>query len=191
MLHPTYPLVTERLVLRPYGDGDLDAFYDMQRRPDVVRYLYWDVKTRDEAAEMLATRKTRVRLEAEGDALIIAVTLRETGVLVGDVILGWRSQEHRQGEIGFIFHPDHQGKGYAREASLVVLRLGFEDLGLHRIVGRCDARNTASSGLMERLGMRREAHLRENEWVKGEWSDELIYAMLASEWAASQGASQP
>jgi RimJ/RimL family protein N-acetyltransferase len=79
-------------------------------------------------------------------------------------------------------HPDHQGHGYATEATGLVLRLGFEELGLHRIVGRLDARNVASAGVLERLGMRREAHLRENEFVKGEWVDELVYAMLASEW---------
>jgi len=63
-----------------------------------------------------------------------------------------------------------------------MLRLGFDELGLHRIIGRCDARNTASARLMERLGMRQEAHFRENERFKGEWGDELIYAMLAREW---------
>ncbi len=67
-----------------------------------------------------------------------------------------------------------------------MLRLGFDDLGLHRIIGRCDARNTASARLMERLGMRREAHFRENEWFKGEWGDELIYAMLDREWSERQ-----
>ena len=63
-----------------------------------------------------------------------------------------------------------------------MLRLGFEELDLHRIVGRLDARNTASARVLERLGMRLEAHLRENEFVKGEWVSELIYAVLAGEW---------
>ena len=185
MLHPNYPIFTDRLALRPYQESDLDAVHDMLRRPEVVRYLYWDVKTRDEAADMLARRVTNDALRAEGDWLVLAVTLRETGAVLGDVILKWESQEHRQGEIGFVFHPDYHGKGYALEASRVVLRLGFEELGLHRIVGRCDARNTASSGLLARLGLRREAHLIQNEWVKGEWTDDLIYAMLASEWVAA------
>jgi len=65
-----------------------------------------------------------------------------------------------------------------------MLRLGFEQLGLHRIVGRLEARNAASAAVLERLGMRLEAHLRENEWVKGEWQSELVYAMLETEWAS-------
>jgi RimJ/RimL family protein N-acetyltransferase len=64
-----------------------------------------------------------------------------------------------------------------------VLRLGFEDMGLHRIIGRADARNEASTGLMSRLGLRKEAHFVRNEMVKGEWVDEVVYAMLADEWA--------
>jgi len=84
-------------------------------------------------------------------------------------------------------HPDHRGHGYATEAAAAMLGLGFEGLGLHRIVGRLDARNDASARVLERLGMRREAHFVENEFVKGEWCDELVYAMLASEWQASPG----
>ena len=68
-----------------------------------------------------------------------------------------------------------------------MLRLGFEGLGLHRIIGRCDGRNAASARAMEKLGMRREAHLRENEIVKGEWTDEMVYAMLRSEWEPPGG----
>jgi RimJ/RimL family protein N-acetyltransferase len=67
-----------------------------------------------------------------------------------------------------------------------MLHLGFVDLGLHRILGRLDARNAASANVLERLGMRREAHILENEFVKGEWTDELLYAMLAREWIARE-----
>ena len=63
-----------------------------------------------------------------------------------------------------------------------MLRLGFEELGLHRIIGRIDARNTPSARVLERLGMRREAHFVHNEILKGEWTDEVVYAMLEDEW---------
>jgi RimJ/RimL family protein N-acetyltransferase len=99
----------------------------------------------------------------------------------------WRtSREHQLAEIGFVFHPDHHGHGFATEAMRVVIGLGFEAGGTHRIMGRCDARNTPSAALMERLGMRREAHLRENEYLKGEWADELDYAILDREWTGAR-----
>ena len=184
MLRPTFPLLTERLSLRPFRDEDLDGFHDIQRRPDVVRFLYWEPRTLDEAREMLGRRKLQVAIEREGDGLHLAADLRTTEQLVGHFSLFYASAEHHQGEIGFVVHPDHQGHGYGVEGAQVILRLGFEELGLHRIVGRCDARNVGSARLMERLGMRREAHLLENEFVKGEWADEFDYAMLDREWRA-------
>jgi RimJ/RimL family protein N-acetyltransferase len=184
MLRPAYPIETERLLLRPYTDANLDALYAMRSRPDVLRYLPEEVQTREEVAAALERRKRRGVLLDEGAGLVLAVERRDIAGVIGDVSLFWASREHRQGEIGYIFHPDHQGKGFATEAARVMLRLGFEDLGLHRIAARCDARNAASWRLMERLSMRREAHLRENEFIKGDWTDELVYALLAREWRA-------
>lgn len=184
ILRPSYPLLTERLLLRPFHDADLDALCVMDGDPNVTRYLYWGPRSRAEVRASLARRRRMTTIEREGDAIRLAAVLRDGGTLVGDVSLHYRSREHGQAEVGFVLHPDHQGRGYATEATTVLLGLGFDELGLHRIVGRCDARNTASARLMERLGMRREAHLRENEFIKGEWCDELVYALLAAEWQA-------
>lgn len=186
-LQPTYPILTERLALRPFVAADLDALYAIYSRADVVEYLYEEPRSREQVAEVLAARTTRTAIRAEGDRLKLALERRDTGAMIGDVILVWVSAQHRQGEIGFVLHPDHQRRGYAREAAVEMLRLGFEHLGLHRIVGRCEVRNAASARVLERLGMRREAHLRENEWVKGRWDDEYVYAMLVREWRASTG----
>lgn len=187
-LSPRYPIQTERLHLRPLAYEDLDDVHAYYSRPDVARYLYWEPRDREESREALATYASMVDLEQEGDGLVLGVVPHEVGRVVGQVNLQWRSREHRQGEFGFVFHPDHHGRGFAGESARAVLRLGFEGLGLHRVSGRCDARNLASARLMERLGMRREAHLVENEFVKGEWTDELVYAMLEQEWWAGRSA---
>ncbi|MEV0584625.1 GNAT family protein [Nonomuraea sp. NPDC050310] len=186
MLKPTLPLTTERLVLRAFTPGDLDALYAYSSRPDVARYLYWEPRDLPAAQAALDRNLNRTALNAEGDVLELAVTLRDSGELIGSVLLIWTSQAHQQGEIGYILHPGHHGRGYAPEAARELLRLGFEDLHLHRITGRLDARNTASARVLEKLGMRREAHLIENEFVKGEWVDEAVYAILATEWRAQQ-----
>ncbi|MFG3117171.1 GNAT family N-acetyltransferase [Streptomyces sp. NPDC048197] len=67
-----------------------------------------------------------------------------------------------------------------------LLALGFEELQLHRVQAELDGRNTASARLLERLGVRREGHLRENEFPDGEWSDEVVHAMLAREGRAQR-----
>jgi RimJ/RimL family protein N-acetyltransferase len=182
---PAYPIETARLLLRPFTAEDLDALFDLRSRRDVARYLYWEPNSREEVARELDLRTSRSTLEREGDDLHLAAALRDGGAVIGDVSLDWLSEKHRQGEVGFVFHPDHQGQGLARESATEMLRLGFETFELHRIIGRCDARNDASAGLMRRLGMRQEAHFVQNELFKGEWGDELVFAMLAAEWETS------
>jgi RimJ/RimL family protein N-acetyltransferase len=179
-----YPLQTERLLLRPFTTGDLDALLAIQSRDDVTRYLYWDPRTAAEVREVLDRKVRSTAIVAEGDNLSLAAVLRESGELIGDCSLRWLSAEHRQAEIGFIFHPDHHGHGFATEAAAALLALAFDDLKVHRAIGRLEARNTASARVLERLGMRKEAELVENEHVKGEWQSEVVYALLEREWAS-------
>jgi RimJ/RimL family protein N-acetyltransferase len=184
-------LATPRLLLRPFREGDADDLYAYRSRPDVVRHLYFDTSTYDEVCGVVERRSTMNRLGTEGDVLVLAVEEQATGRLVGDVSLTWTSAAHRQGELGFVFHPDVHGRGYAREAATAVLDLAFDRAGLHRVYGRADARNEPSARLMQRLGMRLEAHLRENEIFKGEWGDEVVYAVLAREWAGRREGAAP
>ena len=183
---PEYPIRTERLLLRPYAHADVDALYAYQRLPEVHRYLYTEPRTRSEIEALVAERAGSAVLTEAGQAITLVADLAQTGELVGDCVLFWRSQEHQQGEVGYVFNPAYHGRGLATEAVGALLRLGFEGLGMHRIAGHLDARNTASARVLERAGLRREAHLVENEFIKGEWTDELIYAILRSEWAARQ-----
>jgi RimJ/RimL family protein N-acetyltransferase len=183
----TYPIETERLYLRPFEDDDLEELHAFYSRPDVARYLYWEAKELEGTRESLILKKKRTQLGETDSAVILAVILKESNVLIGEVMIFLRSTENRQGEIGFVFNPAYHGRGYATEAAKVALRLGFETAKLHRIYGRCDPRNTGSYKLMERLGMRREAHFIHNEIFKGEWGDELHYAMLENEWRARYG----
>jgi RimJ/RimL family protein N-acetyltransferase len=185
MFRPAYPIATERLLLRPFELGDLDALVAIHGDPDVVRYLYFDARSRDELRDVLAEKRLRTAIAKEGDPLNLAGVLADSGELVGDFTLWMTSEKHRQGEVGYILHPAHGGRGYATEGARALLRLGFEELSLHRICGRLDGRNTASARVLERLGMRREAQLVENEQVKGRWTDEVVYAMLAREWRAA------
>ena len=118
---PDLPIHTERLVLRWYGPGDFDALHAIVSRADVNRFLYTEPRDAEETAELLARKMGKTELLDEDDWLSIAVCLRETGELVGETLLHWVSQEHRVGEIGFLFHHDHHGRGYATEATRPLL----------------------------------------------------------------------
>lgn len=181
MFRPRFPIETERLSLRPYVEDDMNAHYTIVSRADVARYLRYEPMTKAQARESLRRKMERLRLETEGDALHPAVIRKDTGELIGDVLLRWMSEPRRQGEIGYAFHPDHGGHGFATEAIREMLRLGFE-FGLHRITGRVDERNTRSIALLKRLDMQRETYSVEKEYVKGEWRHEVVYALLASTW---------
>ena len=183
MPDPHAPIQTARLTLRPFEPGDLDYLFAYMSRPDVVRYLYGGVRDRAETETLLQRWMAASSMTQAGERLVLAVAPLGGRRVIGEVMLIWRSQEHQQAELGYVFHPDFHGQGFAREAAAAMLGLGFKEFGFHRISARCDARNIPSYTLMERLGMRREAHLIQNELVKGEWSDELTYAILQSEWA--------
>jgi len=182
VLSPTYPIVTERLLVRPFSSDDFDGLFGMFGREDVSRYLNWEPMDREQAAALLERRLSQTALREEGDGLALAVEEIATGRFVGEVILRLLSAENRQGEIGWSLHPSAQGRGFATEAARALLRLGFEDLRLHRIIAECDPRNEASLRVMDRLGMRREAHHLDARWLKGEWVGSIVYAMLEGEW---------
>jgi RimJ/RimL family protein N-acetyltransferase len=181
---PDYPLQTPRLLLRPFNRGDVDAVFAYRRRADVAEYLFDQPMSHDEVTEAVRGRIGQIAFMNEGDKILLALERKDDGVLIGEVSLIWRSAADRQGEIGYILNPDHQGHGYATEAAKALLQFGFEGAELHRIYARCDARNAASWHVMERLGMRREAHFRDHAQFKGAWDEEMIYAILEDEWRA-------
>jgi RimJ/RimL family protein N-acetyltransferase len=184
MFRPERPIETARLTMRPFTPGDFDDLYAFQSRPDVARYLSWDARDRAQVQKALARQCEETTLSAEGDWLTFAVVWREAGKVVGEAGLKLISWENQQGEIGFVFHPGYHGRGLATEAAESLLTLGFDTIGWHRIIGSCDARNHPSARLMERIGMRREAHFVHYRMAKGQWADELVYAILDLEWRA-------
>lgn len=184
LLRPTYPVRTDRLDLRPFVVDDVEAMLAYRSRADVCRYLPFEPQDRSVLVERLSGPVlSRSDLTGEDQALTLGAWRRDTGALAGDVILFLRSEDARRGEIGWVFDPEHGGRGLATEAARAVLDLAFGDLGLHRVEARLDARNTRSAALCERLGMRREAHFRETERSAEGWVDLLVYGLLAQEWS--------
>ncbi len=181
----TPPLRTARLELRAVAASDFEEHRRLFSNPEVVRYLYEGEMDADQMRAHFERRHWR-GLPGEGEWCNLVAT--HEGVFVGEVGVGLVSAPHRQCEIGYVFSPAHRGLGFATEATRAMVDLAVEALGAHRVTGRLDARNDASRQLLERLGFRREAHLVQNEFVKGEWTDELVYAVLADEWRAGSRA---
>lgn len=186
MKSPAYPMRTSRLELRPYREDDLDFVLQVRSDPEMTRYLpFAPLTSTQEAREALEVKFRRDRLSAPDDVLQLVALRLGTDERIGEATLFWRSDIHRTGEVGYLVLPGARGQGYATELAAAMLRLAFEDFQWHRMVAHLDARNVESAAVCERLGMRREAYLVQNEWFKGEWTDEIDYAMLAREWPGS------
>ncbi len=173
---------TGRLRLRPFAERDLDRLSELVADPSVNRYLYSEPRTAEAARTLLDERLAR---DPDAPRIDLCVALRDSDEMVGDFVLWW-DPTHRQGEMGGSLLPAHQGRGYATEVYGVLLGVAFDELDLHRVVGRCDARNEASIRSLERAGLRREAHFVENEFVKGEWTSEVVLAQRAETWRADR-----
>jgi RimJ/RimL family protein N-acetyltransferase len=175
---PRLPIETARLRLRRLVPDDLAALHAIHSREDVTRWLDWGPRAENEVRASLEAHISR----SSDQGVVLAIDLNGELIGTANVAVG----EHRQGEVGFMLHPDHQGHGYATEAAEAIVELAFGTYRLHRVYGRVEPRNTASVRVLERLRMRKEAHLVENEWVKGEWQSEAVYAILAREWRAAR-----
>jgi RimJ/RimL family protein N-acetyltransferase len=175
-------LTGERVVLRRFHPGDLTEFVAYRSSPDVARYQSWDAPYPREEGERFIREIAKDHPDTAGEWFQFAVALRATGQLIGDCAAMPLADDPRQCEIGFTLAERHQGHGYATEAVRLLIGYLFTVRGKHRIIAYCDARNAPSAAVLERLGMRREGHLRESTWAKGEWTDDLLYAVLDHEW---------
>lgn len=177
------PVVTDRLVLRRFVPTDFDAFADWHGRVEVYRYLHQPVPG-PEAVQAKFAAALEGPFAGDDDELRLVVALRQGGAALGQVKLKIASRAALQGEIGYIFHPDAGGRGYATEAVATLLDFGFGECGFHRLFARLDPENRGSVGVVERLGLRREAHFRQNDRFAGRWGDEVVHAVLREEWEA-------
>lgn len=173
-------LETPRLVLREFREDDWRALHASHSREDVVRYLTIEPMDEDAAREYVQGIMVSAR-ELPRTVWDLAITVKGDDTMVGRVGMK-RDADPRSAMVWFALDPTHHGNGYVTEAVRGLLAHAFDEVKLHRVWGDCDPRNPASARVMERAGMRREGHLVQNVWIKGEWCDSLLFAILASEW---------
>lgn len=183
-------LRTRRLVLRPLVPRDAAALSAYRSDPEVARFQSWEAPFPLESAEAFIAGLADAHLDTPGEWFQLAVVDAGSGSLLGDVGQQTWADDPRQATVGITLAREAQGHGYATEALTALLDHLLVDLGKHRVTADCDTRNTGSAALLERVGMRREAHHVRSAWWKGEWTDEYVYAVLHEEWAA-RGPSGP
>ncbi len=179
----TWPVRSERLTLRPATVDDLEATWRFRRLEAVARWMTRHPRTLEEYRQQFE----------RPDRLSKTLVVELDGLVVGDLMLAiedaWAQAEVEeqaegvQAELGWCLDPAYGGRGLATEAVTELVRLCFEELNLRRVTANCFADNDASWRLMERIGMRREAHLvQESLHREKGWVDSFSYALLADEW---------
>ena len=175
-------LKTERLTIRDFVEDDWQDIVETRSQEEVARYELWDTTTwaeREKVAGLIREQRA-LTFDMLGKYVDFVVVLGEKAI--GSVGVKRLSDIHKDAEVGWVFNARYWGQGYATEAARALMDWGFRNLELHRIISVCDARNVPSYRLMERLGMRREAHHVKSFFSKGEWTDDLVYAVLKDEW---------
>ncbi|MGZ3461489.1 MAG: GNAT family N-acetyltransferase [Archangium sp.] len=179
----TTPLTTPRLLLREFEEDDWRATHPYESDPEVARYAFHDIRTPAESRDYILRVMAQAR-ETPRHVYDFAVVLRDGNRLIGRCGMRITDPELREAMLWYVLDRSQWGRGFITEAARAVVDFGFGTLGLHRVWADCDPRNPASFRVMEKLGMRQEAHFRENVFLKGEWCDSLIYALLDREWRA-------
>jgi ribosomal-protein-alanine N-acetyltransferase len=187
-------LHTARLLIREFKAEDWQAVYAYRRDARYQRF-YSPLEASENEAREFVNSLVKQQQCVPRTSFQLAITLPESGWLIGSAGIRLRNllryqPEARQADIGYELDPSYWGQGYATEAALTLLGFGFERLELHRIWADCLADNVASSRVLEKLGMRLEGRLRDNEYFKYRWWDTLIYAILEHEWRGSEVTGQ-
>ncbi|MGW5667672.1 GNAT family N-acetyltransferase [Micromonospora sp. NPDC003776] len=168
-----------RCLLRELDDADVAPIHALMTEPRAFeRALDEQPPTLDEARAAVSAWRTAAGSEPRPAYRLAAV---EGDRLVGMGILTVESPQHRRGEIGYAVHPDDWGRGLGTEIAGLLLRLAFEQVGLHRVEATTRPDHVASCRVLEKVGMRREGVSRDHLLVRGHWRDSVHYAILATD----------
>jgi RimJ/RimL family protein N-acetyltransferase len=181
----TLPIRTGRLLLRRFTEQDVADMLGYLAHPTVARATPEIEATEAGVRRYIKMQNSYAPFELD-KCFDLAIERLIDGKVMGMLTLVRRKND--QGEIGYALGIDFRGRGYATEAAEGLMEYAFLELGLHRIQASTSSDNLDSYRVMERLGMRREAHLREVTLRDGTWVDELIYAILGWEWRARYSA---
>lgn len=174
-------LETPRLLLREMTPDDAPALNAIECSERVTRYLTFDPRT---PAETVAQIERAIKNQSDSPRHFfdLAIVPRGSSRLIGRCGFGMFRPEHFEAGIWYELGPEHWGKGYAFEATSALLPFAFDELKLHRVFADIDPRNEASCRVAQKLGFKLEGTMRQNYWLKGEWCNAAIYAILDSEW---------
>lgn len=178
-------ILTQRLRIDDLTLDDAPALHAYRSHDDVARFQGWIPASVDDAQAFI-TRNASATFNDHESWYQLAIRSQSSGELIGDLGVHFVGDDGKQAEIGFTIAPARQRQGLGAEAVRGLLDLLFTKLDKHRVFASVDPRNEASMALLRKVGMRQEAHFRQSMFWKGEWVDDVVFAVLRAEWNTEQ-----
>jgi ribosomal-protein-alanine N-acetyltransferase len=168
---------TENLIIRNHIESDWKDLYDYLSLPEVYKFEPGNPVTREESRTMIAER-------CKGSDFL-AVVRKNTGPMIGHLYFHHAEPKHfMTWELGYIFNPDYQRRGYCTEASSAIVHYAFKEWNAHKIVAFCNPENIASWKVLEKIGMEREGFFKQKAFFRRDsggnplWHDAYAYGIL-------------
>ena len=175
------PILTARLIIRRIRQSDCEAVFKYRSDPVNMRCQLWLPETVRDVEEFVE-KTSEIEFGAPDTWFQLVLISKATDQVIGDIGVRFPGSMPQQAEVGGTLAPKYQRQGYATEALSAVLDYLFIEMDRHRVFASTDPSNNSAVELLKRIGMRKEAHLRKSQLVRGEWADDFIYAMLCEEW---------
>lgn len=183
----TEPRFTPRLVLRPFRRRDVAALHEAVEASlaELQPWLPWTAGYDRSTAQRFV--RDSLAAWAEGKAYDFTIRVRDDPDRhIGNVSVWWVSQQNLVGEVGYWIRSDLTGGGYGTEATARAVQVGFEEMGLHKVVLRIAVGNRKSERIAEKLGFLFEGTLRDEVRIGNEWLDHTSWSLLRPEWGVTR-----
>ncbi|WP_417291471.1 GNAT family N-acetyltransferase [Corallibacter sp.] len=171
---------TKRTILRPMKQEDAEAVFNYRSDSKTNQFQGWIPKSAEDVNEFINKNPDEFNVPETWFQLVIIETISDK--IIGDIGIHFSDERNLQCEIGCTLNKEYHKQGFASETLQAVIDYLFTRLEKHRIFASLDPKNESSVNLMKRLGFRKEAHFKQSLWLRGNWVDDLVYAMLQSEW---------
>jgi len=179
----TETLIGEKVILKPTTLEDLDFICEFETDKSLWVYEDYVKENNEETRELYINR---MKEDVKVYDFIITAKDDEKHTPLGMAYI-WSYNDYRKSwELGYAVLPEYQKQGYALDSARLLLKLGFEKLKAHKIVGMCNSENVGSAKIMERIGMRREGVFKEELFCNGKWIDQCFYSILEEEYQVKE-----
>ena len=163
-------ITTSRLTLREYTEADFEGVHSYAKDSETVQYMTWGPNTPKDTQDFIQLAIAQQIPEPRINYHFV-VKLKVTNQIIGGCGIHVRQSKHKGAEIGYCFNKQFWGQGFATETLGALLKFGFEKMQMHRIFARCDPDNRGSERVMQKNGLRKEAHFVQELWQKGRWRE--------------------